>query len=404
MVTFEDRLEIAKILERGHSIFRQFWDIGAPELVDYRDTACITFDLEGNQIGFQWNSDFWDSLDVYNRAFVSAHEMLHILLNHGPRMLSHKDDRNSNIAMDLVVNHLLVDYFGFDRDKLNDWESKCWVDTIFEKSEEPARNKSYEYYYNLLKNKESEGKSSTMPNKQLVDEHGIIGQDSLESVSGELENYIMASDISNLKDVLDQHGNNEGSWVNVVRNKMPPKRKWQCLIPPNKNRKVYDFKMFDTWVRENRRMSDMLEEDDTIFLQTEAYMEDYYMEPSVRSVWFFLDYSISCQKYLQRFLDASQTLANNKFDVKLYTFDVKAYEVPPDFKNIRGGGGTCFQCIENTVLKEESYPDNIFVITDGEAAPVKLKHPERWHWFLTPKLKTRAIPKKCHTYLLEEFE
>ena len=31
------------------------------------------------------NPKFWDSLNYYNKAFVIAHECLHIILNHGKK-------------------------------------------------------------------------------------------------------------------------------------------------------------------------------------------------------------------------------------------------------------------------------------------------------------------------------
>ena len=43
---------------------------------------------------------------------------MHVILNHGHRSKDSKNKNAANVAMDIVVNHLLVDRFGFIREKI----------------------------------------------------------------------------------------------------------------------------------------------------------------------------------------------------------------------------------------------------------------------------------------------
>lgn len=427
MITFEDRLEIAKVLENSNSLFRQFWDIGTPTLTkstQLTKTACVAFDLKGNNIAFLWNEDFWNSLDVYTRAFIAGHEMLHVLLSHGRRMLLRKDDEKSNGALDIVVNHLLVDGFGFDREKLCiDWTKYYWVDTVFKDDVIPPTNKSYEHYYNLMNSPEN--RSDGGKGKELMDGHGVefndedgICPNAQSKICEELSEFLTVDDFDDtVKDVIKEHGEQEldpragtgiGAWIDF--NPSPPKKtikKWEKILKPTRKRLVYDYNDCNSWIRENKRLAPFLEEDTDIFLETEVEMESYYYEKKAVEIWFFLDYSSSCVEYYDRFYNAVTTLNQNKFDVKKYTFDTKAVELTNPNK-IYGGGGTKFQCIEDKILEDISkgseYPESVFIITDGYGGKVKTRHPERWHWFMTDRSTDKHIPQESTTYKLKDFE
>lgn len=428
MVEFEDRLEIARLLERSHSIFRQFWDIGTPTLTNSAgmDSACVAFDKEGNNVAFLWDETFWGKLDLYTRAFIAGHEMLHVILNHGKRMLTHKDDKRSNKAMDIVVNHLLVNDFGFEREKLCiDWEKYCWVDTLFSLENQPADNKSYEFYYNLLKEHEDDGMQG---GGQLMDNHGVaidgldgkLSPNDMSKIAGDLQEYLSASDFDKkLKDIIDEHGEEDdqklagkgiGAWVDI-HGKLKRKiiRKWETIVSPTRKRRVYDFHTFDTWIRDNKRMSDFMEDEPDIFLETEVNMEGYHFQKKYIDVWFFLDYSGSCKSLAPRFISAATSLDLNKFKVSTFTFDTECKQVEGDFRKIFGGGGTNFTCIEEKIQSkiqddEVPHPEAVFIITDGFGTNVSPERPERWHWFLTEYHTVDHIPSASKQYSLNDFE
>ncbi len=416
ITTFE-LFEIAQELETRSSLFRQFWDIGKPKIVDNSSpikTACITFDEVGNAISFIFNFEFWSSLDLYSRSFVTSHEMLHILLNHGKRMIALADDSNANKAMDIVVNHLLINDMGFDRTKLSfDWTEYCWVDTLFTGSDIPPSTKSFEYYYSLLKNTKT-------PDLSCIDFHGISenGEGDYYKLCDTLSTYIKGQDIDDkLKNIIKNFGEPAshkypgtgiGAWIDINGiNIKPPLKKWEKIIKPKKKKLIYDFNTINTWIRDNKRLSSFIEEN-PIFLETESYVEGYYTDIKFTQIWFFLDTSNSCIEYKYKFLDISKTLSKHKFLVDLFTFDTVAKPVPPDLKRIHGGGGTSFKCIEDfiqskCILDGLPYPDSVFVITDGYSSTLaNPEHPNRWHWFLTSDSNSQFMAENIHK--LSDYE
>lgn len=431
-VSFEESMEICEHLEDAHSLFRTFWDMGSPVIVNSASlpTACIAFDRKGNETAFLFNGPYFDYLTPYERSFICGHEMLHVLFSHGKRMLLQRYDQLSNMAMDVVVNHTLCDDFGFDRDKLRNWKDLCWVDTCFpeKKFGKVPTGKSYEYYYNLMKEN-----TTFVEIKMLTDEHSMDGepQDGMTandhgSISEDLANYVDGSQFDkNLKDAIEKHGEDHddskpknkagkgiGKWINLTVNRIKKiNKKWEEVISSWKKKTlVYDFNEFDSFIHENRRFMDFLNEFPDIALETEVEFEDYYYDKKAVEIWFYLDTSGSCISYKDRFFAASQTLDANKFQIKLMSFDTVVKDVDIEKKNIYGGGGTAFDIIETDIqskMKRDNcdYPDCVFVITDGAGNSVYPQYPERWHWFLTDGYSTDGyIPAECKKYQLADFE
>ena len=110
--------ELAMQLENHHAIFYKLWFVGQPTLSDAIPTAAVEFDKTGNYINFIFNPKFWDSLGVQGKLFCICHEMLHIILSHGKRTnnMVAGEKVAANICLDLVVNHTLINGFGFSRD------------------------------------------------------------------------------------------------------------------------------------------------------------------------------------------------------------------------------------------------------------------------------------------------
>ena len=82
--------------------------------------------------------------------------------------------------MDVVVNHLLVDQFGFDRQQVDPKNQLCWLDTVFGKKY-VAPDETFEYYFNLLASQcqkstgNGPGKGG-LGNGQVLDDHsGLAG-------------------------------------------------------------------------------------------------------------------------------------------------------------------------------------------------------------------------------------
>ena len=155
MIKSKDYLEITNILSDHHSLFYKSWELGHPVFSKKVKKCKTTFDKKGNALSFIFNKEFWDRIENYDRAFCIGHECLHCVLDHGSRVQGVENTQAANIAMDLVVNHMLVSKFGFDREKLCIEDEVFWVDTVWPDKDIPE-GKSFEYYYNLLNQKDED--------------------------------------------------------------------------------------------------------------------------------------------------------------------------------------------------------------------------------------------------------
>lgn len=410
MIDYDEIKSISLMLESKCSLFRQFWDIGLPYFSEDISTAAISFNKDGDAIDFLINESFWKELDLYTKVFITCHEMLHILLNHGSRMLIHKNNNTSNVAMDLVVNHMLINEFGFDREKLSiDWKKYCWVDTVFELSP-PLTNKSYEYYYSLL-NTNSENSQSV----KLLDSHGVMA-DSSKDISENLNNSIITSDISDdllnkIKDhILSKNifaGDGLGKKI-LLKPKTKIIKKWEKLLKPNIPKMVEKREFTNSWIHKDRRLQDLTDNHDDIFLENRVMIVDKFKENIKTKILFFLDYSGSCVPYKEIFLNAAESLSKNKFEVELFTFDVVSHKAKKNKQGkweLYGGGGTKFSAIEQEVNKtnpnESTY---VWVITDGYSSDkINPLFPENWYWFLIDRSTVSYIPPQSKTFKLSDF-
>ena len=123
--------EIAFKLETHHSIFYKLWEMGEMVFDESISTACVKFDRVGHYVSFHFNPDFWKEKTTYERLFIICHECLHVWLNHGLRTRNAEFPSMVNTALDVVVNHMLVENFGFKRHKIKDYQELCWVDHFF---------------------------------------------------------------------------------------------------------------------------------------------------------------------------------------------------------------------------------------------------------------------------------
>ncbi len=246
-VEFDD---LAVQLENAHSVFDTMWQIGKPIFDPRIPTACVAFNKDGFPIQYRFNPFFWRNLSDEERRFVIAHECMHVILKHGARARDTKHPSAANVAMDIVVNHLLTDRFGIDRSKLNFGDMYCWLDTVFldekglpfkDKNNVdivPKKEGSFEYYFKELMRiaKDSDG-NDLPPNEngdgkdcvgdqfgqqcpgggggQLVDDHSGFGGDADEDgkdplagagqVINDLNDLLTDAQKADLEDMIKKH-------------------------------------------------------------------------------------------------------------------------------------------------------------------------------------------------------
>jgi hypothetical protein len=406
-ITEETWAEISRNLEDHHEVFYKIWQIGKPIFTEDIPTASITFNELGEFVVFGFNPVFWDKIDLYNKLFVICHECLHVILNHGIRTKDSIDRETVNALLDVVVNHLLIQNFGFEREKIYNWKELCWVDTVFKNKKVPD-DQSFEYYFNLLE------KVTINLNVSTVDDHSMMGKN-FDKVIDKLNKELNESTKNTLKNIIDKHfeevgqkaGQEHGELWHFVDVQQKKKQKWENIIKKwTKKTVIENNKDIEQWARTQRRL--ILFPNNNIFLPSEMEVDDFDYDKRKIQVFFFLDTSGSCWNLKDRFFNAANSLPENRFDIRLFCFDTKVKETSLVSKKVYGGGGTSFQILENWIQKEikeknVSYPDAIFVITDGFGDNINPQKPENWHWFLT-YWETLFIPKKCKTYNLNDFE
>lgn len=416
-------------LQRYHSLFYQLSIVGEPIITESIPTAAITFNEEGEHLNFLFNPKFLEELNWTEIKFVCCHEMLHILLNHGIRIKGMKLNRKiANIAMDLVINHALVDNFGFLRSDLpnldnpdfeKDKASMQWRDITFKYKEKLGKkelilpDRNYEYYFNkLVEDAETEYVKMMQEglNGGTLDDH-----DSLPDLTKEEMQKVLGKalgDEEKAKDLVDQlekfnnkqAGIGEGKDIfNSIFKYIRKKKKWEDVVAKIRKTKLgLDAKEEYQWVKPHRRFN-LLPTD--MMMPTENDIDDE--PPSKWEMWLFQDVSGSCISYFDRFFKAALTIPKDVFNIKFHVFDDGVREVSLKDGKFRGGGGTSFTRIEdyiqNQVKKGKKYPKLVFIITDGCGNKVNPQFSERWYWFLTENYR-ECIPATSKTFLLKDFE
>ena len=413
----EEKLEIARKLQKHHYFFRSFWDIGSPVVGEFSDlpTAAISFDLKGDALQFLINKTFWESLNEETKMFLVCHEMSHIILQHGKRFAEYigtKDMERMNRAADVVINEMLCDSFDFVRENLDESlkNEGCWLNTVFQKVK-VEKNESTEYYFNKLKEEDEDSKRSFFS----LDSHSVLTEEQMESLGEFLEkNGVLSSVDSDFIDKLPEKEKQElsrsafgsGSW-HTVNVKAKKKKKWETVIKKWENSmKKETIDETERWERVNPRYSQIISNE--IHLPTNCKVLEEYKEKNKIDVFFFLDTSGSCIGLKDRFFKAAKSLDPKKFNIRLFCFDTRVVETTLQSGKVYGGGGTLFCIIENHIQsiiasEKKKYPKAVFLITDGMGNKVNPEKPERWYWFLSYNYRD-CIPAKSKTFMLSEYE
>lgn len=401
-----------------HALFYKIGEMGKPFLTETIPTACVVFDKTGEYINFLFNPEFWKTSSLYQKTFVICHEALHLILNHGKRFKDSDNPKRSNIAMDIVVNHALVNRFGFVRENVECWQELCWVDTVFKDKKingfEIPNDDTAEYYLNIL--------NKTHPNDEdlnqfdSVDLHDFLDGDNKE-LFDKLNKELSDEEKATIKKFYEKHSDNQkagtakGDQIHFAqKNDLKLKKKWETVIVKwTKKFMINTDCDMEQWARKHRRFT-MLGE--SLFLPSDMEIEELNMENSRVPVHFYLDTSGSCWHLKDRFFNAAESLPSSRFDVKLFCFDTSVTETSLESRKIFGGGGTSFQIIERHIqqnLNNGEYP-TVFVMTDGWGDQVRPQKPQNWHWFIdTPNPKSlnnivsNYIPSESKVFLLSDF-
>lgn len=413
--------KISFALEDHHLLFYKMWALGKPFFNPDIQTAQVGFDKEGHCISMEISPDFWTSQTFEQQLFVVCHEFKHVLNRHGIRSIhiTDKTDRDlANIAMDICVNEDLIDRFGFDRKTIDPENLYIWADKIAKELKLPSlpTDKTFEYYYELLKNCEPEAKQKMVGGNPTLDDHSNFGankeeeknlREFLSKIAGEMS----PGEMREIREALNSDKDTNyglgsgGSIFQVNHTKVAPKKKWETVIKKWAKRAMA-MTPFETqsWVLPNRRLTAI---HSNLSLPSDMDVESNRSTIKKIKVWFFLDTSGSCWYLKERFFTAASSLPKERFDISLYCFDTEVFETTLKSRKVYGGGGTRLDIIEDYIrlhTANQPHPDAVFIITDADGKPVQPSKPERWFWFLVEGSRLDLVPVKCNKYMLKDYE
>lgn len=420
------------------TIAYSMWDMGEAVFTDSIPTAACVYNAgTGAPIQFLINPEFWAKMTIYDKAFIIAHECLHALYEHGRRTFKFYGSdagtvefKKVNIAADLVINHSLIDLYGFEREKLSselngilfidatDKEgnnifppeltdafptpSRCSTESILRVIDKFIEDMEVGAIMegNTMGQDVTEGQGDGSGGGQQGDGSlpGVVKEEIAQRSSQEdLEKTVNQEDSEqNPKgaDPGDGAGRGQGNSLrDVLFERMQPTESWSDLMKWKTLPGYSDEGMVQSWIFDDRRFVDITCNDPSIILPSEH--EDLaYDEEARAAVMLFLDVSGSCHHFVQPFFDAFATIPREHFEISLHTFDDGVRDIANDIdpKAVRVGGGTYFPPIGERVKRWEQehgrYPDMVWVFTDGQASGARMivaEHADnlkRWYWFL----------------------
>lgn len=404
--------EVMSNLECYHGVFAQVWSMGHPQFTDEIDTAAVSFDKSGGFVSFLFNEEFYNKLSMDEKCAIVAHECLHVILNHGKRGQKMVPEI-ANVAMDVVINELLVDKFGFKRD-LPVFENCCFLDNVFKNRDDVLPNQSFEYYYaKMMEN------VKIINMMGLMDDHSDLPQDA-QSVIQDAASKLSDEEVDSFVDKMNGSGESKAdtsgddedkksdeeskkskdsqgkkqdggrkagtgsgfSWI-IKKIKRKVLKKWEQIIKDFVI-KAWQNKDKDNWVRTSRRYS-IVARNNGFLLPTTNECDE--LDMTRVDVVLFMDVSGSCHGQSEKFFTVANSIPMDKFLVDAYAFDTGITKVDLSKDRLPYGGGTSFDQLERMLAQRKSYPTLVFMLTDGYGTPISPKYPERWHVFLTHDYK-----------------
>lgn len=407
--------KISYALEDFHGVFYQLWDMGWPRLTFELPTAAVQFNHEGEQVDFMWNPIFWKKLDLYTKAFITAHECLHVVLNHGIRIKNCPIPRLANIGLDIVVNHMLVNKFGFNRASIDlsplvegvlDEDGKqvphrndrgddivlCWIDTVFgSRQGEVKRNKNFEYYYAMLEEniiimpgaggglliRLPGGKGgSERSGGRVLDEHrhlkGFGSKRAQDKIAERINDNCTDEEKEDFAKKVLKSDEGKAAEKASAQNETETDDTGGKQAGTIAGRIKYKANGYN--VKKKRKWETVIKKWSRRWLKEEVYVEQWARKsrrfndlltdliiPSDAEfdgkdeqridVVFYQDFSGSCFHLKDRFFRAAMSLPADRFNVILKCFDTEVHFVDPKDPNLTGGGGTSFSILEDDIQK-----------------------------------------------------
>ena len=410
--------DVYSILKHKSSILYEVTqDLVQPSFSDSIDTACVSFVVDDEDVNasFEFNPDFWEKLNINEKFFVFAHEVLHVLFFHGSRgkkfLESLPDDQKShkrlNVAMDICINELIMrEYVDVPISSLPELKDMmCNIVNCFpDRHSSILKGKSFDYYYMELL------KDPNASNMDSFDAHEFIeglSDEQLEKIDEAVKESLSVSaekDLENDKippesKSYGEGGEPSGSFSHKLET---PKQKLENHIDLFIASKFGGREPFpkykNVWYKNSRRMTG-ISYADKIHV---PYKERIPIKKGKHKLVVYADVSGSVASYSNMFMNLIGGLSENKFDIDIYAFGsyvVRAYKKDERITYRGAGGGTNI----HEVLKHyksmyaKNRPDATLVLTDGYYSSIKSKTEDYfadWVFFLTSNNKNHPATSK----------
>ena len=322
------------------------------------DEWCATAATDGRN--FYYNTRFIEMLRPKEIEFLFGHEVLHCVYDHFGRR-GDRDPQLWNIANDFCVNGDLV--------KHNVGEKITSVPCLYDRKYDGMS--SEEVYDQLYENAEKIDMGKLLD--QMIDEHLDGDGDGDQDGEGSGRPKLTAEERQAIKDeikeamlaaaaTVDGAGNLPAGVKRLIQQLTEPQLNWRELLRMNLESTI---KADYTWMRASRKGWHM-----------DAVMPGQKPDEMI-DIAVMLDASGSISEAMLRdFLSEIQGIMDSfpAFKIHVVTFDTDCYN-PAQYDSdnldsmidydVKGGGGTDFDCIFTYLKDEEIVPRRLIVFTDG---------------------------------------
>jgi len=329
------------------------------------DEWCATAATDGRN--FYYNSRFIKMLKPKEVEFLFGHEVLHCVYDHFGRR-GERDPQLWNIANDFAVNGDLVKHKVGDMittvpclfdHKYDGLSSEEIYDQLYEKAKKIDIGSLLDKM--IDEHLDGEGDDGDSEGKDGKDGKGKgrpkLTPEERQAIKDEIKEAMLAAAAT-----VDGAGNLPAGVKRIIQDLTEPKMNWRELLRMQLESTIKsDF----TWMRASRKGWHM-----------DAIMPGMKTDPMI-DIAVALDASGSIsEKMLKDFLSEIQGIMDSfpAYRIHVITFDTDAYN-PAQYDSdnldeiceyeIKGGGGTDFDCIFKYLKDNEIEPKRLVVFTDG---------------------------------------
>lgn len=209
-------------LSEYSTIFNAVYRLGNAVYSDSVDTACVM--KKDGILFYLINYNFFCSLNEKEKLFVVCHESLHVFFNHLHDIeVKNLNVKIANIAMDIVINEILINHFNFNLEELPIANKKnkngciCLIDTVFNKEQiikyDISLTKGYQYLYDCII-KEFGNDNPKFEQYISIDNH----QPDIEKINKEFKDFLIDDNSIILSSDENNNGEDEGSQDDILNN------------------------------------------------------------------------------------------------------------------------------------------------------------------------------------------